>query len=133
MSEENQVDETSAQFNAIVEKVKEKQTLTHEDAEFLVSVIAGFDINLRVAQEVMSVTLGTAQEMLTQTASAVLRKCGRTDRKIRRKVDDLCADNFEALLGIVKLYSRQVHEQLTNPKEDDNVQQDNSSNPVDSE
>jgi hypothetical protein len=124
MSETNEMTE---KFNAIVAKVKEQQQLNQEEAEFLVSIIAGFDAQLSLAQDVMSVTLGTANELLAETAAAVLRKCGRTDQKIRRKIAALCDENFQTLLNVIRLYSHQAQQKLNNPEEDNNVNEDNSS------
>jgi len=123
----NEVNEITEKFNALVAKVKEQQQLNQEEAEFLVSIIAGFDVQLKLAQDVMSVTLGTAKELLAETAGAVLRKCGRTDQKIRRKIAALCDENFQTLLNVIRLYSHEAQQKLTNPEEDNNANEDNSS------
>lgn len=130
MSEVNE--EIKTQFQTIVEKVKNKEAITQEDAEFLVGLVGGFDMNLRIANSVLQVALGSAEEAIRETAGAVLRKCGRTDTKIRRKVGTLCEDNFRSLLNVVKLYSHQAYDELNNPKEETNVYQNDSSNHTDS-
>ena len=106
------------QFAALAEKFRDGNELTREEVEFLLGLIGGLDVHLRVCNQMLSAALGTTKELLNTTAAAVLRKCGRTDTKIRNKVAAMCGENFETLLSVVQLHGQTIQTQLTNPQED---------------
>lgn len=109
------------QFAALTQRFRDGEQLSKEDIEFLISLIGGLDVHLRVCNEMLSAALGTTQELLNTTAAAVLRKCGRTDSKIRKKIAAMCQENFETLLTVVQLHGQTIQNKLTNPEEDDNA------------
>jgi hypothetical protein len=120
----NETAEPSSQevFASLVEKFGAGTDLTREEVEFLITLVGSLDINLRVSNEMLSTALGTTQELLGITAGAVLRKCGRTDMKIRNKIAKMCEENFDSLITVVRLHGQTIQTKLTNPEEDINAE-----------
>lgn len=87
--EDNKVEEeitAQAVFNKIAEKFSLKQEITENDIEYLIGLVGGLDVHLRIANQMLSTALETTQESLEFNAITILRKCGRTDKKIETKV-----------------------------------------------
>jgi hypothetical protein len=126
MTTEQSEPTSQERFAEIVERVAKKETLSSDDIEFLITLVSSFDVHLRVANEMLSAALGTTQEMLIATANDILRRVGRTDQKIRRKMAAVCEENFQALMNVVQLHGQTIQNKLLNQQEDENANQDNS-------
>jgi len=95
-------DNPQDKFDEIVERVAKEETISNEDAKFLVAVIANLDKNARVSYEMAEVCIGASQDILVKTALTVMNRCGRTDEKKRKEVIKVCEQAFSNLVNIVR-------------------------------
>jgi hypothetical protein len=124
-TEEIQQDEVPKKFARIVGDVQDGRDLHNDDAQLLLGIIGGLDQNFAVSNMMLETLLGTITDMCQKLGVDVLRRAGRTDKKIRRSVEKMVTGEVENLFSFTKAraeeYMNIVRSMNDTPEEDTNV------------
>jgi hypothetical protein len=103
-----------AEFNAAADKLKAGEGLTNEEGMVLLKLIGGVNANLTISNEILYVVSENLPHMVNSLADKVMRRCGRTDKKIRKSVAAMCAESIEQLWSLARLRALDVADAIRN-------------------
>jgi hypothetical protein len=116
-----QTDEEAAAFqaeiDAIVAKLQGGETISAEEGLKLLKIIGGLNANLTICNELLFVISEQLPVMVGSLADRITRRCGRTDKKLRRSVDKICNEHVESLWTIVRMRGIDVADAMRTPEE----------------
>lgn len=98
----NDTDNAVERFTEVAQKVSDKTQLSQEDAEFLLAVCATLETDLQVTHSMLMAAVRQSKDAIMSTAAFVLRKCGRNDFKIKKKISQVCEENHAMLVHSVQ-------------------------------
>lgn len=124
MSEDTQVqtneqDEAAAlqaEIDAIVAKLEEGEGVSSEEGLKLLKIIGGLNANLTICNELLFVISLQLPTMVGSLADRITRRCGRTDTKLRKSVNKICAEHIESLWTMVRIRGIDVADAMRQPE-----------------
>jgi hypothetical protein len=105
--EDTEVDEAAARLEAeldvISDKLKAGEDLTNAEGLTLLKLIGGVNANLTISNEILYVISNQLPNMLQSLADKLLRRCGRTDKKVRKAAANICEQHVEQLWALARV------------------------------
>lgn len=92
-----------AEVDAIVAKLEAGETISAEEGLKLLKIIGGLNANLTICNELLFTISNQLPLLVSSLADRITRRCGRTDKKLRRSVDKICAEHIETLWTMVRI------------------------------
>jgi hypothetical protein len=80
------------EYAEIVKAVNDKEQLTHEQAVALVRTIQQMDLQLLIGQNALQLATENMSVMIPAVAQKTMERCGRTDKKIKRRIAEMAAE-----------------------------------------
>lgn len=80
------------EYAEIVKAVNDKEQLTHEQAIALVRTIQQMDLQLLIGQNALQLATENMAVMIPAIAQKTMERCGRTDKKIKRRIAEMAAE-----------------------------------------
>lgn len=109
-----------AEVDAIVAKLEAGDSISSEEGLKLLKIIGGLNANLTICNELLFVISEQLPAMVGSLADRITRRCGRTDKKLRRSVDKICAEHIESLWTMVRIRGIDVADAMRNKEGGDN-------------
>lgn len=106
-----------AEIDAIVAKLEAGDSISSEEGLKLLKIIGGLNANLTICNELLFVISEQLPAMVSSLADRITRRCGRTDKKLRRSVDKICAEHIESLWTLVRIRGIDVADAMRTPEE----------------
>lgn len=128
MSEDTQVqtDEQAeaaalqAEVDAIVAKLEGGEGISAEEGLKLLKIVGGLNANLTICNELLYVISEQLPAMVGSIADRITRRCGRTDKKLRKSVDKICAEHIESLWTMVRIRGIDVADAMRSQEGENN-------------
>ena len=92
-----------AEVDAIVAKIEGGEDISAEEGLKLLKIVGGLNANLTICNELLFVISAQLPVMVSSIADRITRRCGRTDKKLRKSVDKICAEHIESLWTMVRI------------------------------
>jgi hypothetical protein len=115
---EQQVNELEQQFDQVIAKLTAGEPLTNEEGVSLFRVLGGLHSNLTISNEMLHTIHEEVPQMVRYLSSRIIQRCGRTDSKVKKSVEKLCAEHIDQLWVAVRLRALTVAETLRNTNTD---------------
>lgn len=95
-------------FTAVTAKLLAGEPITNEEGTDLLKLISGLNANLTITNEVLFNVQENMPKMIGSIADSVLRRAGRTDKKIRKSVEKICLQNLELFWDMIRMHATAV-------------------------
>lgn len=109
MSNIEEIEEETAdleqRFTSITAKIVAGEPITNEEGNDLLKLIAGLNANLTITNEVLFNVQENLPKVIGSIADSVLRRVGRTDKKIRKSVEKICLQNLEMFWDMIRMHT----------------------------
>lgn len=92
-----------AEVDAIVAKLEGGESISAEEGLKLLKIVGGLNANLTICNELLFVIAAQLPVMVDNLANRITQRCGRTDKKLRKSVNNICAEHIESLWTIVRI------------------------------
>lgn len=106
---EEEIEEKTAdleqRFTSITAKIVAGEPITNEEGNDLLKLIAGLNANLTITNEVLFNVQENLPKVIGSIADSVLRRVGRTDKKIRKSVEKICLQNIEMFWDMIRMHT----------------------------
>ena len=91
------------ELTVITDKIKNGEGLTNEEGSTLLKLIGGVNANLTISNEILYLVSNQLPQLVESLADRILRRCGRTDTKIRKSVAKICIEHVEQLWTMARV------------------------------
>lgn len=101
----------------VVAKVQAGEGLTNDEAVVLLTAFSNCDLALDIQRTLVLIINQALPDMARSLAASVLQRCGRTDAKIKKSVEKLCASHIENLQWATLKIASDIYENANNEGE----------------
>ena len=105
---EQKTEDLEQRFTAVTAKILAGESITNEEGNDLLKLIAGLNANLTITNEVLFNVQENLPKMIGSISDSVLRRVGRTDKKIRKSVEKICLQNLEVFWDMIWMHATAV-------------------------